>query len=147
MAYVEDSQIHSFHADLSMLFHTGLFDAYVASLGGWSQHDQSRTLMYPLSNLLLLSSPDQLQTSIVQVCFVSSFRRVSKFPHRDFACFILSMFLVILFCVTIICKFFSSLVSTNQLFVHMKNFNLCMLIFYITTLLNVIFVSILTNLL
>ena len=48
------------------------------------------------SNLLLLSSPDQLQTSIVQVCFVSSFRRVSKFPHRDFACFILSMFLVIL---------------------------------------------------
>lgn len=64
---------------------------------------------------------------------MGSFRSVLKFPHIGFACFILSMFLAILFCVTIICRFYSSLISTNWLFVHIDIVDICMLIFYITT--------------
>lgn len=97
--------------------------------------------------------PDQLQTSLfypriscvfsfVQGCFLVSFRSVLKFLHIGFARFLLSMFLVILLCVTNICRFFSLLISTNWLFVRMNIIDLCMLVFYGTTLPNIIFVSI-----
>lgn len=71
-----------------------------------------------------------------------SFRSVLKFLHIGFARFLLSMFLVILLCVTNICRFFSLLISTNWLFVRMNIIDLCMLVFYGTTLPNIIFVSI-----